>query len=729
MAKFSYDLNGKPLVIETGKLARQASGSVLISHGDTVLLVAATVSDAPREGIDFFPLTVDYEERLYAVGRIPGGFIKREGRPTDKAVLAARLTDRPLRPLFPKKFRNAVHIVSTILSVDQDCPSEPLSILGASAALSISKIPFDGPVGAVVVGLEDGKPVISPRLSQKDNSPLYMTLAGKEDAIMMIEAEADEISEELMLECIAAGHEEIKKMVALQKEIVESCGVAKLEVVIPAGISDEIQTEMRAKITDNINEALTIPEKQTREERLDTIKKDLTEEYGEVFPEKDKLVAEVFENTLKELVRKQILEKGIRPDGRRPGEIRPITCEVGLLPRTHGSAVFTRGQTQVLNICTLGALRDMQILDGLGVEESKRFIHHYNFPPYSVGETGFMRGPGRREIGHGALAEKAVEKVIPDQDDFPYTIRLVSEVVESNGSTSMGSVCASSLALMDAGVTVKKTVSGIAMGLIKEKDQAVVLSDIQGMEDFLGDMDFKVAGTRDGINALQMDIKISGITIDIMKEALDSARKGYLHIMDVMEETISAPRTEMSPHAPRIITTQISVDKIRDVVGPGGRMINKIIGDTGVNIDIEPDGKIYILALDKDAGAKALKMIEGLVEEVEPGKNYLGKVTRIEKYGAFVEIMPGKDGLVHISQLDYNRVENTEDVVNIGDEVLVKVIGVDERGRIDLSRKDTMEKPPGYVERDRDKSRSNRGGGSGSRDRDRKKPFHGKGNR
>ncbi len=720
MEIFKIDSCGNELVLETGKLAKQASGAVMVKYGDTVVLVTATVSDQPRENIDFFPLMVDYEERLYAVGRIPGGFIKREGRPTEKATLAARLTDRPLRPLFPDKFRNSVHIVSTVMSVDQNYPPETLSIIGASAALSISKIPFDGPVAAVLVGMEDGRPVVNPTLEQQENSPLQLLVAGRKDAIMMVESTANEVSVEELTDCIESGHEEIKKIISLQEEMIQKIGISKMEVEVPRVFPPETVAEMHEGIANELDEALRINEKKAREEKLEQVKGDFVAKYLEIYQEeeKEKELQAVFEAKLKETLRQMIIEEKVRPDGRKPEEIREITCEAGVLPRAHGSALFTRGQTQVLTACTLGALREVQILDGLGIEESKRFIHHYNFPPYSVGETGFMRGPGRRDIGHGALAEHALEAVIPTEEDFPYTIRLVSEVLESNGSTSMASVCASSMALMDAGAKIEKAVAGIAMGLIKEGDEVEILSDIQGIEDFLGDMDFKVAGTREGINALQLDTKIKGLPREIMARALARARDDYLYIMDIMDKTISSPRGELSPYAPRIITLQIDVNKIRDVIGPGGKIINKIIADTGAGIDIEPDGKVYIIATDAEAAQKAVEMIENLVKDVEPGKTYLGKVTRVEKYGAFVEVLPGKEGLVHISHLDYSHVDKTEDVVNLGDEVLVKVIGIDDRGRIDLSRKEAMEKPShveGKSNRDND-AKKDRG-----RDRDRDK--------
>jgi polyribonucleotide nucleotidyltransferase len=687
------NLAGRILTIETGKIAKQANGSVLVRYGDTALLVTATVSKEPREGVDFFPLTVDFEERLYAVGRIPGGFIKREGRPTEKAILAARLTDRPLRPLFPKGFRNAVHVVVTVFSVDQDCPPEPLAIIGASAALSISEIPFDGPIAAVNVGLIDGEPIINPTVEQAEVSRLNLVVAGTNEAILMVEAKAKEVSEEQIIAALLAGHEEIKKIIQLQNEMVRRIGREKMEAVLfeaDPGISEEVESYCE----DKFKEAFKVEEKLEREAALDQVKSDTIQHFLEQYPENEQDIKIAVEKMMKNIFRSMIINENRRPDGRVADEIRPISSEVQLFKRTHGSSLFTRGQTQVLNICTLGALRDMQRLDGLGIEESKRFMHHYNFPPYSVGEVGFMRGPGRREIGHGALAEKALEPLIPGEDDFPYTIRLVSEVVESNGSTSMGSVCAGTLSLMDAGVPIKAPVAGIAMGLIKEGEKYVILSDIQGIEDFLGDMDFKVAGTRSGITALQMDIKIQGLSSEILREALHRAKEGYLFIMDKMLETIKEPRPNLSVFAPRIITIQIEPDKIRDVIGPGGRIINKIIAETGAEIDIEPDGKIFIVAADAEVGQKAQEMIEDLTEDVEPGRIYLGKVTRTEKYGAFVEILPGKEGLVHISHLDRFRVDKTESVVNVGDQIMVKVLDIDDKGRINLSRKEALPQDP-----------------------------------
>ncbi len=694
MQTFTMELQGKEFSMETGRLAKQASGAVLLRHGDTMVLVTATVSDQPREGVDFLPLTVDYEERLYAVGRIPGGFIKREGRPTERAILGCRLTDRSVRPLFPKGFNHSLHIVATILSMDQDCPPEPLAIIGASAALSISKIPFEGPVGAVIVGLVDGEVVVNPNQEQTEKSSLHLMLAGSEDAVLMVEAGADEISKDDVLKAIQAGHETIKEIVDLQKKMVAEAGEEKMTVErkeLPQDMVDKVEPVVK----EGVSEALKISDKQEREERLASIKQEIKDKFIEDYPEQESELVKIFETVLKDTLRKMIINEDLRADGRRSEEIRPISCEISSLPRTHGSAIFTRGQTQVLNICTLSALRDMQMLDGLGLEESKRFMHHYNFPPYSVGETGFMRGPGRREIGHGALAERALEPVVPSEDDFPYTIRLVSEVLESNGSTSMGSVCSGSLAMMDTGVPLKRPVSGIAMGLIKEGDDVAILSDIQGVEDFLGDMDFKVAGTEKGITAMQMDIKIKGLSRELLESALERADKGYKHILGIMNETISEARPELSPNAPRMIRMQIDVDKIRDVIGPGGKMINKIISETGVGIDIEPDGRVFIAAVDPEGGEKAREMIEALVKDVEAGEVYTGKVKRVERYGAFVEVLPGKEGLLHISHLDHHRVNKTEDVVKLGDEVEVKVLDIDDKGRINLSRKALLEKPSG----------------------------------
>ena len=688
---FSMQLAGRELVIETGKMAGQADGAVLVRYGDTAVLVTATASEKPREGVDFFPLSCDYEEKLYSVGKIPGGFIKREGRPTEKAILTSRLIDRPIRPLFPKGFRNDVQVIATVLSVDRNNSPEIAAMIGSSAALSISSIPFDGPTGSVEVGLVDGQFVLNPDIEQKERSDLSLIVSGTKDAVMMVEAGANEVTEETMLEAIMLGHEEVKKIVAFVEDIVSKVGKDKMEVEL-AQIDPELETEVREYATSRLIDAILTPEKLERNANIDRVKEETLQYFKEKHPESEAEISEVLYNITKEEVRRLILEEGRRPDDRTPEEIRPIACEVGLLPRTHGSGLFTRGQTQALTIATLGAMGDVQILDGLGLEEFKRFMHHYNFPPYSVGETRFLRGPGRREIGHGALAERALEPVIPSEEEFPYTIRLVSEILSSNGSTSQASVCGSTLALMDAGVPIKAPVAGIAMGLIMEGERVQILSDIQGMEDFLGDMDFKVAGTTKGITAIQMDIKIAGIGKEILQKALEQARRGRLYILDKILQVMSEPRKELSPYAPKIIRTLVDPDKIRDIIGPGGRTINRIINETGVKIDIEDDGRVFIAAPDMESGERALKIIEALTKDVEVGEVYMGKVLRITNFGAFVEIAPGKEGMIHISKLAHKRVEKVEDVLQIGDEVLVKVIEIDKQGRINLSRKDALPK-------------------------------------
>ncbi|HQQ45360.1 MAG TPA: polyribonucleotide nucleotidyltransferase [Bacillota bacterium] len=689
MDVFELELAGRKLSIETGRIAQLADAAVLVRYGDTVVLVTACASAEPKEGIDFFPLSVDYEERLYAVGKIPGGFIKREGRPTEKAILSARLIDRPIRPLFPHGYRNDVQVVATVLSVDQDNLPEIAAMIGSSAALSISTIPFQGPTGSVLVGRVDGELVLNPNNEEREKSDLHLVVSGTKDAVMMVEAGAKEVPEDVMLEAIMFAHDNIKKIVAFIEEIVAKVGKEKKEYTVFKP-EEEIETAVREYATQKTLDAIRTPDKLERQEKIDAVKEETFEHFAEIFPEKEKDIDEVLYDILKEQVRKLITEEGIRPDDRKLDEIRPISSEVGVLPRVHGSGLFTRGQTQVLTIATLGALGDVQILDGLTEEESKRYMHHYNFPPYSVGETRFMRGPGRREIGHGALAERALEPMIPTEEEFPYTIRLVSEVVSSNGSTSQGSVCGSTLALMDAGVPIKAPVAGVAMGLMKEKGNVAILTDIQGMEDFLGDMDFKVAGTSKGITAIQMDIKIAGIGRPILERALEQARVGRLFILDKMLSVISEPRKELSPYAPKIITTRVDPDKIRDIIGPGGKTINKIIAETGVKIDIEDDGRVFIAAVNQAAGDKALKIIESLVKEVKEGEIYLGRVTRLMTFGAFVEILPGKEGLVHISKLDTKRVEKVEDVVAVGDEILVKVTEIDKQGRINLSRRHAM---------------------------------------
>lgn len=684
---FSIDWSGRKLTVEIGQLAKQANGAVLVRYGDTVVLCTATASKEAK-GVDFFPLTVNYEERLYAVGKIPGGFIKREGRPSEKAILASRLIDRPIRPLFPEGFRNEVQVVSMVMSVDQDCSSEMAAMFGSSLALSISDIPFEGPIAGVTVGRLDDQFIINPTVEQLEKSDIHLIVAGTKDAINMVEAGANEVPEETILEAIMFGHEEIKRLIAFQEEIVEKIGKEKMEVELYK-IDEELEKRVREMALADLLQAIQVPEKHAREDAINEVKEKTVAifEEEEADEETIKQVKEILHKLVKEEVRRLITEEKVRPDGRKIDEIRPLSSSVGILPRTHGSGLFTRGQTQALSICTLGALGDVQILDGLGVEESKRFMHHYNFPPFSVGETGPMRGPGRREIGHGALGERALEPVIPSERDFPYTIRLVSEVLESNGSTSQASICASTLAMMDAGVPIKSPVAGIAMGLVKSGDNYTVLTDIQGMEDALGDMDFKVAGTEKGVTALQMDIKIKGLSREILEEALKQARKGRLEILKSMLATISEPRKQLSPYAPKILTMVINPDKIRDVIGPSGKQINKIIEETGVKIDIEQDGTIYISSVDEGMNKKAKKIIEDIVREIEVGQMYLGKVKRIEKFGAFVELFNGKDGLVHISELAEERVGKVEDVVSVGDEILVKVMGIDKQGRVNLSRK------------------------------------------
>jgi polyribonucleotide nucleotidyltransferase len=688
--KISMELAGRTLTLETGRLAKQANAAVMARYGDTAVLCTVTASPGPKD-LDFFPLTVNYEERLYAVGKIPGGFIKREGRPSQKAILASRLTDRPIRPLFPEGFRNEVQIVNLVMSVEQDCSSEIAAMIGTSAALTISDVPFNGPIGGVIVGRVDGQFVINPTTAQAEVSDLYLVVAGTKDAIMMVEAEAREVSEEVVLEAIMFGHEEIKKICEVQEQLAKEVGKPKMEVQLHT-VDSEVNEAVRAYAAQRLVEAVRIPEKQARSEAIDAINQEVEAHFAEIYPDKIDDVKEVLYDIVKEEVRRLITVEKIRPDGRKLDEIRPIECEVGLLSRTHGSGLFTRGQTQALSVCTLGAMGDVQILDGLGVEETKRFMHHYNFPPFSVGEARPLRAPGRREIGHGALGERALEMVIPSEEEFPYTIRLVSEVLESNGSTSQASICASTLALMDAGVPIKAPVAGVAMGLIKEGDHVSILTDIQGIEDHLGDMDFKVAGTAEGITAIQMDIKINGIDRSILEQALRQAREGRLFILNKMLETIKEPRKSLSKYAPKIITMRIHPDKIREVIGSGGKVINKIIEETGVKIDIEQDGMIYIASSDEAANERAKAIIEGIVREVVVGEIYLGTVKRIEKFGAFVEVLPGKEGLVHISQVAHERVARVEDVLSIGDTVTVKVTEIDQQGRINLSRKAVL--PP-----------------------------------
>ncbi len=689
MHSFSMQLAGRKLTLEVGQLAKQAHGSVLVKYGDTYVLVTASVSKQPREGIDFFPLLVDYEERLYSVGKIPGGFIKRETRPGEKAILAARLIDRPLRPLFPKGFRNDVQVVATVLSVDQDNSPEMAAMIGASAALTISKIPFAGPIAGVAVGKLAGQLILNPTPGQVEDSDLYLVVAGTKDAIMMVEARANEVPEAQMIEALLFGHEAIKELVALQEEMRAVVGQEKMDIELRLPDA-ELRQAVEAYAKDKLEQAVRNVNKQEREADIAEAEAEISQYFQEAYPEQDKEVKEVVQDTLKKVVRNMIVARDERPDGRHADEIRPIDCQVGLLPRVHGSGLFTRGQTQALSVVTLGAMSEVQILDDLTADENKRYMHHYNFPPYSVGETRPMRGPSRRDIGHGALGEKALLPMIPSEEEFPYAIRVVSEVLESNGSSSQASICGSTLALMDAGVPIKRPVAGIAMGLVSEAGRVSILSDIQGMEDALGDMDFKVAGTTEGITALQMDIKIKGVDTTILEQAMEQARQGRLFILNKMLAVLSAPREDLSPYAPRMLTLTISVDKIKDVIGPGGKVINKIIAETGVKIDIEDDGRIFIAAVDTEAGEKAKQMIEDIVAEVEVGSIYQGKVTRVEKYGAFVEVLPGKEGLVHISQLADTHTARTEDICVVGDIIPVKVIEIDRMGRINLSRKEAL---------------------------------------
>ena len=689
METFSMEVGGRTLTIEQGKMAKQANGAVLVRYGDTVVLVTATASKEPREGVDFFPLTVDYEEKMYAAGKIPGGFIKREGRPSNDATLCARLIDRPIRPLFPKGYRNDVQIVATVLSVEPDNAPELAGMIGASCALSVSDIPFDGPIAGVRVGRVDGAFVINPTAAQREVSTLNLTVAGSADAVMMVEAGASELPEEVVLDAILFGHKEIQRIVAFEQEIQAACGKPKSEArlfQVPEALAEALDTAARPLL----DEAVRNPDKLDRDAHIAAIAADMMEKFLPEYPEMEKEIAMAFHDLEKSVVRRMITREKIRPDGRGLEEVRPVSCEVGLLPRPHGSALFTRGQTQVLSVTTLGALSDEQVIDGLGPETTKHYLHQYNFPGYSVGEARPMRSPGRREIGHGALAERALLPVVPSIESFPYTIRVVSEVLESNGSSSMASVCGSTLSLMHAGVPIKRPVSGVAMGLVKEGDAYTILTDIQGMEDALGDMDFKVAGTSEGITALQMDIKVDGLSRDILQAALAQAKRGRAFILDKMLACIPAPAAELSPYAPRVETITIKVDKIRDVIGTGGKVVRGIVDETGVDVDIHEDGHIFLTSPDAAAMARAKQMIEDIVREVEVGEVYTGTVTRLLKFGAFVQILPNKEGLCHISQLANHRVERVEDVVQVGDQLTVKVVEIDEKGRINLSHKATL---------------------------------------
>ncbi len=685
---FELEIGGKKVSFETGRLCEQSNGSCLVRCGETVIMVNVTMAEQPRPGIDFFPLAVDFEEKMYSVGKIPGGFKKREGRPSDKAILTSRLIDRPLRPLFPKGFFNDVCVVATALSVDPDVAPEPLAMLGSSFALAISDIPFMGPTGSVQVGLVDDEFIINPDAEQREKSLMHLTVSGTEEAVLMVEAGAKEIPEEKMLDAIMFAHEEIKKIVKFIKEVKAKIGKPVNPNISYYVIPDEINNAVREYADAKLDYALDTFDRTERQNRQDEVDADVKEHFAEIFPEQEREIGDVLYKMTKEKVRAKILNQGVRPDGRTQTEIRPIWCETGLLPRAHGSGVFTRGQTQVLTTLTLGTVGDMQKLEGLDDEEVNRYVHHYNMPPYATGEARNLKSPGRREIGHGALAERALEPVIPNEDEFPYALRLVSEVLSSNGSSSMASVCGSTLALMDGGVPIKRPVAGIAMGLIKDEEsgRVAVLSDIQGLEDFLGDMDFKVTGTEVGVTAIQMDIKIKGIDKAILTTALSQAREGRMFIMNKLLEEIKEPRQELSKYAPKIITMKIDPDFIKDVIGSGGKTINKIIDETGVKIDIEDDGQVFIAGQDAEMLEKAKKIILGIVEVPEVGDVYDGKVVRIMNFGAFVDLGGGKEGMIHISKLSNKRVEKVEDVVKIGDSVEVEVIKIDEKGRIDLKR-------------------------------------------
>ena len=693
---FKTAIGGRLLQLEIGKVCEQANGQVMVRYGESVVSVTVCASKEPRPDIDFFPLSCDYEERMYAAGKIPGGFIKREGRPSERAILNSRLMDRPLRPLFPKGYFNDVVVVATVMSVDPDCETDVMAMIGSSAALAISDIPWDGPTGSVRVGMVDGEFVINPTLEQREKSVMNLTVAGTKEAIMMVEAGAQEVPESTMLDAILFAHEEIKKLVEFIDEIVAEVGKPKQDIALYQ-IPEEIDAAVRAYAVDKMKAAIKTADKQERLDNMDAVEVETKEHFADIYPENEADIANVLYNITKENVRSMILDEGIRPDNRKLDEIRPIWCETGLLPRVHGSGLFKRGQTQVMSACTLAPLSEAQTIDGITEQTEKRYMHHYNFPAYSVGEARPPRSPGRREIGHGALAERALLPVLPSPEEFPYAIRVVSEVLSSNGSTSMGSTCGSCLALMDAGVPIKRPVAGIAMGLIERVEEdgtskMAILSDIQGMEDFLGDMDFKVTGTEVGVTAIQMDIKVHGLSREILEKALEQARVGRMHIMGLMLEEIPAPRPELSKYAPRSLTMRIDPDKIRIVIGPGGKTINKIVEETGVKIDISEDdpGLVSIYSADMESADEARRRIELLTKDVEVGEVYEGTVQRIMPFGAFIEILPGKEGLLHISKMAKHRVEKVEDEMNIGDVVKVKVTEIDSQNRINLSRKELL---------------------------------------
>lgn len=686
------ELAGRRLRLETGRVAKQADGAVWASYADTVVLATAVASQNAKPGVDFLPLTVDYQEKAYAAGKIPGGYFKREGRPSEKEVLTSRLIDRPLRPLFPEGYYSETQVIASVLSADKTGTSDVIGITAASAALAISSIPFGGPVAGVKIGRVDGRLVVNPDLDVLERSDLHLVVAGTADAVMMVEAGANELPEATMLEAIQLAHDEIKKIVAKILELRALAGKPK-RVLAAEEINPSLAGEVRALVANAIREAILIPNKTARQERLDQILAEAVEKFKTDDPHRERHVRLIFHGLEYTEVRSMILERGVRADGRGPSDIRPITCEVGVLPRTHGSALFTRGETQSLAVVTLGTTEDEQRIDALEGEYSRTFMLHYNFPPFSVGEARPLRSPGRREVGHGALAERALKSIIPPKDKFPYTLRIVSDILESNGSSSMATVCGGTMALMDAGVPIKEPVAGIAMGLIKEGDRVMVLSDILGLEDHLGDMDFKVTGTKQGVTALQMDIKIAGITAALMREALEQAKAGRLHILDRMQQALSAPRTNLSPFAPRIFPMKIKQDKIRDVIGPGGKTIRGIISETGAKINVEDTGDVTVASSDEASAQKAIEMIKRLTEEVEVGKIYLGTVRKIMDFGAFVEVLPGTDGLVHISQLAHHRVKAVSDEVAEGDQIMVKVLEIDKQGKIRLSRKETMPAP------------------------------------
>lgn len=687
--KIEREFEGRNFSLEVGKVARQADGAVLVRFGDTVVLVTAVASKEAREGIDFLPLTVDYQEKAYAAGKIPGGFFKREGRPGDKETLTSRLIDRPLRPLFPKSFRNEVQIIGTVLSADQENDPDILALVGASCALSISRIPFAGPVGAVRVARVNGSFVINPTYAQLDESDLDLVVAGTDDAVMMVEGGGKELSEETMLEAIVRGHEALLRVIQIQKELVAIMGPQKMEMP-PAILDDSLVSRVKGILGDQIRSLVFVADKEEQKAKREELVAGLTKQLAEETEEVRARARQAFDQIESDEMRNIILSESKRADGRRADEVRPISIEVGLLPRTHGSAIFTRGQTQALVTTTLGTVEDQQRIDDIKEETRKRFMLHYNFPPFSVGEVRFMRGPGRREIGHGALAERALVPILPSQEQFPYTLRIVSDILESNGSSSMATVCGASLSMMDAGVPIRAAVAGVAMGLVKEEDRFAILTDIQGLEDHLGDMDFKVAGTKDGITALQMDIKVAGVTQEILRQALGQAKEARLFVLSEMDRALSEPRDNLSPYAPRMFTIQVPVDKIREVIGPGGKVIRGIIDETGVKMDVSDDGTVTIASVDEAAAQKALSMVAKIVEVPEVGKVYSGKVKKIMEFGAFVEILPNTDGLLHISQIAEHRVKKVEDELSVGQEVMVKVVDIDRQGKIRLGRKELL---------------------------------------